>query len=126
MSKRAAPRLYVDNTQRWILIWAVSGLIAIGAGAVPAFADGPVPLGPAPKEPPGIPFVIEEAILGPVGEYRPGRLWIVDQRGDCGVAWDCGAWTDDPPDEPAPVPLPAGVWLLIAAIAALILKGRKL
>lgn len=106
--------------------------------AVPAFADGPVPLDPAPKEPPGIPFIIETAVLGPfiiggdmgdvltafdgarpMGPFtwgNPDTYW-------CGVDLDCGGGDQD---QPAPVPLPAGVWLLIAAIAALILKGRKL
>lgn len=63
--------------------------------------------------------VMEETTIGP---YRPGRLWIVDERGDCGIAWNCGDWwggVEADRDEPATVPLPPSAYLFATAIALL-------
>ena len=108
---------------RAILVGFLSGAaFAAGATAViwfaPTMAGDNAPINWA-VEGPYRQTVIEEAIVGP---YTPGRLWIVDERGDCGVAWNCGSWwtgVDAEPESPAPVPLPPAVWLLAMGLAAL-------
>lgn len=57
----------------------------------------------------GVPVVIEGSTID---LYRPGRLWIVEQRGDCGVTWACAA--------PVPVPLDGAGLFLIAALVSLV------